>query len=87
MEIRLFPFLICVIQSHIFVISHLNRSSASEECIAPYGGNVESALAVGGFLQYGDEAYEKADAIVVTYLLNNHLDGKDLKAAIQWENQ
>lgn len=81
------------IDANGYIVNYLDHlykcltSSVSVECLAPYGGNVEPAIAVGGFLKYGDEAYEKAEAIVVTYLLNNHVDEKEVQPAKDWENK
>ncbi|XP_014273548.1 NPC intracellular cholesterol transporter 1 homolog 1b [Halyomorpha halys] len=63
------------------------RSSTSLDCLAPYGGNVDPAIAVGKFLHIGDEAYEQAEAIVITFLLNNYLSGDKLQSAIEWEKK
>ncbi|CAH1389792.1 unnamed protein product [Nezara viridula] len=63
------------------------RSSTSTDCMAPYGGNVDPAIAVGKFLHIGNEAYEQAQAIVITFLLNNYISGDKLKSAIEWEKK
>ena len=55
--------------------------------MAPYGGNILPAIAVGGFLKYGTDAYEKADGLVVTYVVNNHVDEDLIAPALAWETK
>ncbi|KAL1131976.1 hypothetical protein AAG570_011587, partial [Ranatra chinensis] len=61
------------------------KNSVSLECLAPYGGNVEPSIGVGGFLKYGNNAHQLADSLVVTYVISNHLDSKKLQPAMEWE--
>ncbi|XP_073981176.1 NPC intracellular cholesterol transporter 1 homolog 1b-like [Rhodnius prolixus] len=61
------------------------QNSLSVDCLAPYGGNVEPALAVGGYLDFGENSFEKAEAIVITYIISNSLDQKKLQPALDWE--
>ncbi|XP_017879991.1 NPC intracellular cholesterol transporter 1 isoform X2 [Ceratina calcarata] len=59
------------------------------ECLAPYGGPVEPAIAVGGFLKQGQDLrnspYEKATAIILTILVNNYHNKSKLQPAMEWE--
>lgn len=62
------------------------------DCLAPYGGPVDPAIALGGFLKPGEQLsgntkYEKATAVILTFLINNHHDKNDLKAAKIWEEK
>nr|XP_033342938.1 NPC intracellular cholesterol transporter 1 isoform X2 [Megalopta genalis] len=58
-------------------------------CLAPYGGPIEPAIAVGGFLKPGEDlhhpSYEKATAIILTLLVNNYHDKSKLVPAMEWE--
>lgn len=53
------------------------RNPYNPDCLAPYGGPIDPAIALGGFLAPGEvlskEAkYEKANAIILTYIVNNY---------------
>ncbi|XP_076291600.1 Niemann-Pick type C-1a isoform X2 [Lasioglossum baleicum] len=65
------------------------QNAFNPECLAPYGGPVEPAVAVGGFLKPGqdlhDPPYEKATAIILTLLVNNYHDKSKLGPAMEWE--
>lgn len=52
-------------------------------CMAPYGGPVEPGIAVGG---YKDNP-QHASALVLTFIVNNHLNTEDLKSAMAWEKK
>lgn len=60
-------------------------------CFAQYGGPVEPAIAVGGFLKQGESLknpqYEKANALILTFLVNNYHNKTKLQAAIEWEEK
>ncbi|CAB0034871.1 unnamed protein product [Trichogramma brassicae] len=61
----------------------------SFSCLANYGGPIEPAIAVGGFTKPGENLrnppYEKATAIILTFLVNNHHDKAKLVPAMEWE--
>lgn len=52
---------------------------------------MEPAIAVGGFLTPGQDLhnppYEKATAIILTILVNNHHDKTKLVPAMEWEER
>ncbi|XP_033249030.1 NPC intracellular cholesterol transporter 1 isoform X1 [Drosophila miranda] len=59
-------------------------------CLAPYGGPVDPAIALGGFLRPGEQLsgntqYELANALILTFLVKNHHKRADLQNALQWE--
>lgn len=59
-------------------------------CLARYGGPIDPAIAVGGFLHKGqsldrDTSYENATSIILTYIVNNFNDEAKLKAVLDWE--
>ncbi|XP_076671119.1 Niemann-Pick type C-1a isoform X2 [Andrena cerasifolii] len=66
-----------------------SQNAYNPECLAPYGGPVEPAVAVGGFLSPGQDlhspSYEKATAIILTILVNNYHDKSKLHPAMEWE--
>lgn len=67
------------------------RNAYNPECLAPYGGPVEPAIAVGGFLSPGQDLhnspYEKATAIILTFLVNNYHNKVKLLPAMEWEER
>lgn len=67
------------------------RNPYNLNCLAPYGGPVEPAIAVGGFVNRGenllDPPYEKATAIILTFLVNNYHNKTKLQAAMEWEEK
>ncbi|XP_076243132.1 Niemann-Pick type C-1a isoform X2 [Calliopsis andreniformis] len=66
-----------------------SQNSYNPDCLAPYGGPVEPAIAVGGFLKPGQDLYnppyEKANAVILTILVNNYHDKSKLHPAMEWE--
>ncbi|KAK9512612.1 hypothetical protein O3M35_000999 [Rhynocoris fuscipes] len=63
------------------------ENNLNVECLATWGGNVEPGIGVGGFLQYGEDAYEKATALGVTYVVRNSLNKTELEPALKWESR
>ncbi|GFU25408.1 NPC intracellular cholesterol transporter 1 [Nephila pilipes] len=51
-------------------------------CLGEYGGPVFPYVALGGV---GDENYSKASALILTFMVRNHVDPKDNADAIAWE--
>ncbi|XP_029162853.1 NPC intracellular cholesterol transporter 1 isoform X4 [Nylanderia fulva] len=66
-----------------------SQNAYNPECLALYGGPVEPAIAVGGFLSPGHDLhnppYEKATAIILTILVNNYHNKAKLRPAMEWE--
>ncbi|XP_015437411.1 PREDICTED: Niemann-Pick C1 protein isoform X1 [Dufourea novaeangliae] len=66
-----------------------SQNSYNPECLASYGGPIEPAIAVGGFLKPGEDlhnpSYEKATAVILTLLVNNYHDKSKLVPAMEWE--
>ncbi|XP_055920558.1 NPC intracellular cholesterol transporter 1 isoform X2 [Eupeodes corollae] len=61
-------------------------------CLAQYGGPIDPAIALGGFLKEGEQfsdstKYETADAMILTFLVNNHHNKDKLQAALEWEEK
>lgn len=59
-------------------------------CLALYGGPVDPAIALGGFLEPGrplsdKPPYENATAIIITFLVNNYHNKTKLEPALNWE--
>ncbi|XP_047362414.1 NPC intracellular cholesterol transporter 1 homolog 1b-like [Vespa velutina] len=68
------------------------QNAFNAECMAPYKGPIFPALAVGGFLKknefhYDSSDYIKANGLVLSFLMNNHLDEEKLKPVIKWEER
>ncbi|KAG5682988.1 hypothetical protein PVAND_012302 [Polypedilum vanderplanki] len=60
------------------------------DCLAPYGGIVDPAVAFGGFLKPGDTLsknpnYENATSVILTFLVNNNHDKTKLNDTLNWE--
>uniref|UniRef100_A0A1B0DFE1 Uncharacterized protein n=1 Tax=Phlebotomus papatasi TaxID=29031 RepID=A0A1B0DFE1_PHLPP len=60
------------------------------ECLAPYGGPVDPAIALGGFLKAGEVLsgkphYERANTVILTFLANNYHNKSRLAPAMEWE--
>lgn len=51
-------------------------------CLGSYGGPVLPFVAFGG---YKGDNYLQADALVLTFLINNYVDTAKTKKAIAWE--
>lgn len=63
-----------------------------EHCLANWGGPVLPDLALGGFLQFGlneegKPKYEKATAVIITILVNNHHNKTLREPALKWEKK
>jgi Niemann-Pick C1 protein len=59
-------------------------------CLSEYGGPIEPAIALGGFLKPGDNLaknphYEKATAVILTFLVNNYENVTNNEPALEWE--
>lgn len=68
------------------------RNYYGPDCLAPYGGPVDPAIAYGGFLEKGQTleskpAYEKAKAVILTFLVNNFNEKGKIQAALKWEKR
>lgn len=77
---------------HFFLfVFFCRRNAYNPECLALYGGPVEPAIAVGGFLSPGQDLhnppYEKATAIILTILVNNYHNKAKLVPAMEWEER
>ncbi|XP_043267009.1 NPC intracellular cholesterol transporter 1 isoform X2 [Venturia canescens] len=82
---------------HGYEVNYLDHFKACSQnplnpaCLAPYGGPVDPAIAVGGFLTPGQSLhkppYEKATAIVLTILVNNYHNKTKLQPAMEWEEK
>lgn len=60
------------------------------ECFAQYGGPVDPALALGGFLKDNEaitdpKQYQKATAAIITIIVQNHHNKTLLTPALEWE--
>lgn len=53
-------------------------------CLAPYKGPIEPNIAVGGFK---GKDHKSAVALVLTFLVDNHLEEVELNPALEWEKK
>lgn len=61
------------------------------DCLAPYGGPIDPAIALGGFSggktgQAAINEYTKASAVILTFLVNNYHNKTRLEPALAWES-
>lgn len=66
------------------------RNPYNPNCLATYGGPVDPAIAVGGFLKPGEQLsnapnYKEAKAVILTFLVNNYHNKTLLRPAMEWE--
>ncbi|XP_049532934.1 NPC intracellular cholesterol transporter 1 isoform X2 [Anopheles darlingi] len=61
------------------------------DCLAPYGGPIDPAIALGGIPQpkTADEKakYTEASAVILTFLVRNYHDKQKLRSALAWETE
>lgn len=60
------------------------------DCLAPYGGPIDPAIALGGLapVKSGEkQAFEKASAVILTFLVNNYHNQTKLEPAKMWESE
>lgn len=60
--------------------------------MANYGGPIDPAIALGGFLKSGESLakqphYENATAVILTFLVNNYHNKSLLAPAMDWEEE
>ncbi|XP_050509778.1 NPC intracellular cholesterol transporter 1 isoform X3 [Diabrotica virgifera virgifera] len=70
----------------------ISCSTSPYDCLAPYGGIVDPAIALGGFLEPGETLakhpdYKKANTVILTFIVNNHHNKSMLSQALQWEEK
>jgi len=59
-------------------------------CLGEYGGPIFPSVVVGGFLKdYSagnlDPPYHDANTAIITFVVENHFDKKEIKNALEWE--
>ncbi|XP_046748991.1 NPC intracellular cholesterol transporter 1 isoform X2 [Diprion similis] len=78
-------------QTYLDHFKTCTQSPYSSSCLAQYKGPVEPAIAVGGFLNSNssseNKAYEKATAVIITILVNNHHNKSQIEPAKEWEER
>lgn len=75
---------------HLDKILQCSSNPISVDCLSSYGGPVLPGVALGGFLPRGDQLsahapYHRAQALILTFLVNNKQDKSQLKQALEWE--
>lgn len=73
-----------------------SRNSFNPICLGKYGGPINPAIAMGGFLPLtymgekillDNPPYEWATSVILTFLLNNHYHKEDLLPVLSWEKR
>lgn len=83
---------------HGFTVNYLDAlvscfgNPYGSSCMAPYGGPIDPAIALGGFNadttgQNAVNAYIKANAVILTFLVNNYHNKTLLEPALSWESE
>ena len=67
-----------------------DRNMYTPLCLAEYGGPVDPSIALGGFSQPNStlsrkSTYMQAKSLVLTIILDNHLNKDELNATLRWE--
>ncbi|XP_049279815.1 NPC intracellular cholesterol transporter 1 isoform X3 [Anopheles funestus] len=80
-----------------FVINYLDKliqcfgNYYNPLCLAPYGGPIDPAIALGGIPQpkTAEEkpSYTEANAVILTFLVRNYHDKNKLQSALAWETE
>ncbi|XP_052864523.1 NPC intracellular cholesterol transporter 1 [Anopheles cruzii] len=80
-----------------FVVNYLDKmvqcfgNYYNPACLAPYGGPIDPAIALGGIPQprSPDEKpkYTEAGAVILTFLVRNYHDKGKLQSALAWETE
>ena len=69
--------------------SSINASDTFKPCLSRFGGPSDPNVVVGGFSDYSDAGsgpqYSNATALIVTFVVNNHLDKEKNAKAEAWE--
>ncbi|XP_019872017.2 NPC intracellular cholesterol transporter 1 isoform X2 [Aethina tumida] len=81
-----------MIINYLDSFSNCAQNPYNPDCLAPYGGPVDPAIALGGFLPPGtslsqNPPYNNATAIILTFLVNNYHNKTKLKPAMEWEKK
>uniref|UniRef100_A0A182W717 SSD domain-containing protein n=1 Tax=Anopheles minimus TaxID=112268 RepID=A0A182W717_9DIPT len=80
-----------------FVINYLDKliqcfgNYYNPLCLAPYGGPIDPAIALGGIPQpktpEEKPSYTEANAVILTFLVRNYHDKNKLQSALAWETE
>ncbi|XP_052898706.1 NPC intracellular cholesterol transporter 1 isoform X3 [Anopheles moucheti] len=80
-----------------FVINYLDKliqcfgNYYNPSCLAPYGGPIDPAIALGGIPQPKSPeekpSYSEANAVILTFLVRNYHDKNKLQSALAWETE
>lgn len=74
--------------TYLNVLANCLVNAYGLDCLAPYGGPIEPAIAVGGMQppEPGQNYdYKQATGVVLTFLLNNKVSKSELIPAMEWE--
>ncbi|KAL1494367.1 hypothetical protein ABEB36_009976 [Hypothenemus hampei] len=76
--------------NYLDFIMQCTANPYNPDCLAPYGGPVDPAIALGGFLKPGQNlaknpSYEDASAVILTFLVSNYHNKTKIQPAMEWE--
>ncbi|XP_045477645.1 NPC intracellular cholesterol transporter 1 isoform X2 [Harmonia axyridis] len=69
-----------------------SQNPYNPDCLSLWGGPIDPAIALGGFLQPGEHLskepnYRKATTIILTFVVNNYHNKSKLIPAMNWEQE
>ncbi|XP_077302382.1 NPC intracellular cholesterol transporter 1 homolog 1b-like [Arctopsyche grandis] len=70
--------------NYLSIISDCVSNSFAVECLAPWGGGVDPNLIFAG---ENRKDLKSSDTIILTFLIQNHVDKKELEGALEWEKR
>ncbi|XP_034241218.1 NPC intracellular cholesterol transporter 1 homolog 1b-like [Thrips palmi] len=73
--------------NYLNVIYDCLQNSYDPSCLAPFGGAAENLLVVGGFLDDANKTMVQANALVLNFIVTNHVNPEDNKVAMEWEQK
>ena len=74
--------------NYLDILANCLVNAYSLGCLAPYGGPVEPAIAVGGMPEPATTEnfdYKLASGVILTFLLNNKANKSELGPSMEWE--
>ena len=67
---------------HFSAPSSINDPLSGGECLSSFGAPISPDVILGGF---NGTAYENSTTLIITFVVNNHKNQKDLGKALAWE--
>lgn len=75
-------FFFILLTKHFFFSNPFYVQAKGLSCLGEYGGPVFPYVALGGV---EDENYANATALILTFMVRNYMDPKQVADAVEWE--